>query len=204
MRSQTRVCRVLYRRRVRCAGTVRSKAGPHHLFRRSRPAIPLFPHSRARCPGIHFDAHDGLKSDIASPEGCHRWTRALPNGPFDHLVEWGEQRRRQHEAEYLRGLRLIISSNMVSCSMGNSEGLAPFRIRSTKTPRRDKSATRAAHTIRPPTSAFSRKANIVGNRCVLGVADRVLGARCAAEARPTSEGGMLLSAEAAPVPIIPA
>src|SRR6266849_10149 len=49
--------------------------------------------------------------------------------------------------------RLMISSNVVGCSMGNSEGLAPFKIRSTKTPRRDKTATRAAYTIKPPDAA---------------------------------------------------
>src|SRR5229473_8117172 len=89
---------------MRRNSSVESRTAPS--FSEESPAIPLFPHSRARCPGIQFDAHDGLKSDIASPEGCHRWTRAPPNGPFDHLVEWGEQRWRQHEAEYLRGLQV--------------------------------------------------------------------------------------------------
>ena len=128
----------------------------------------------------------GLFSDLA-PRLCHARSSATASACpfrgasgllhrsklanlFDNLIGLREERRRQREAEYLCVFKLMITSNVVGCSMGNSEGLAPLRIRSTKkAARRDKSATRAAYMIKPPTSTFSRKANIVGSRCVIAL-----------------------------------
>src|SRR5437867_5645034 len=62
-------------------------------------------------------------------------------------------------------LRLITKSNFVGCSIGRSAGLAPFRILSTKVAaRRNRSEKSAAYAIRPPASAYSLCANMVGSR----------------------------------------
>src|SRR5438067_9817173 len=61
--------------------------------------------------------------------------------------------------------RLITKSYFTGCSTGRSAGLAPLRILSTKVAvRRNRSEKSAAYAIRPPASAYSLCANIVGSR----------------------------------------
>ena len=49
-------------------------------------------------------------------------------GLFDHFVGAGEQCRRHRKAKGFCGLRLIVSWNLVACSIGMSVGFAPLRI----------------------------------------------------------------------------
>src|SRR5215467_12888102 len=62
-------------------------------------------------------------------------------------------------------LRLIISSNLVGCSIGRSPGLAPLRILSTYRPaRRYRSGKSVPYDMSPPTSTYSLWLKIAGSR----------------------------------------
>ena len=47
---------------------------------------------------------------------------------LDHLIRLQQHRLRNRQSKRLPVFRLMISSNFVGCSMGNSAGFAPLRI----------------------------------------------------------------------------